>query len=429
MSALLWFRRDLRLHDHPALLAAAEQGPVVALFVLDDALLASSGPARTAFLLRSLQALDADLQQHGGALVLRRGRPEEVVPAVAREAGAAAVHISTDYAPYGVRRDARVAQELPVPLVGTGSPYAVAPGRVRTQQGGPFQVFTPFFRAWQAHGWRAPADSDPAVVTWRTLPSEELPPEPPDVPDLPPAGEQAALTAWHAYDAATYDDVRDRPDLDATSSVSAYLKWGTLHPRTLLADLGPAEETFRRELAWREFFAAALHTWPRGARHDLRPAGVAYPESTEAEQEERFAAWCAGRTGYPFVDAGLRQLLATGWMHNRVRMVVASFLVKDLGVPWQWGARHFMQHLVDGDLASNQMNWQWVAGCGLDAAPYHRIFNPISQGRKFDPDGVYVRRWVPELASAGDPHEPVDPIVDHAEQRRAALEAYRARRA
>lgn len=419
MSTVLWLRRDLRLHDHPALLAASEHGPVTALFVLDDQLLARAGVARVAFLLRSLRALDDDLRQHGGALVVRSGRPEDVVPQVVAEAGAEQVHVSADFAPYGARRDAAVAAALPVPLVATGSPYAVAPGRVLTQQGTPFQVFTPFFRAWQEHGWRAPAASDPAGVRWRTLPSEDLPLEPDGVPELPEAGEAAALRAWAEYDAAAYDEVRDRPDLDATSRLSAYLKWGSIHPRTLLADLGPGEETFQRELAWREFFAAALHARPEGVREDLRPSGVAYPHATDDERDERFAAWCAGRTGYGFVDAGMRQLLATGWMHNRVRMVVASFLVKDLGVPWQWGARHFMDHLVDGDLASNQMNWQWVAGCGLDAAPYHRIFNPVSQARRFDPDGEYVRRWVPE---------PTDPIVDHAEQRRAALEAYRARR-
>nr|WP_281367298.1 deoxyribodipyrimidine photo-lyase [Nocardioides kongjuensis] len=424
----MWFRRDLRLGDHPALLAAAAEGPVLPLFVIDPALWGPSGDVRRAFLLRTLRALDASLREHGPGLVVRSGRPESVVPALVAEVGAQAVHVSADFGPYGAARDARVADALDsVPLVPTGSPYAVAPGRVLTGDGGPYKVFTPFHKAWANHGWRAPAESDPAAVDWLGAPSEELPDEP-DVSgvDLPEAGEAAARARWEAWRGTPYDDVRDRPDLDATSRLSPDLRWGTLHPRTILAGLDARrhhDAVFRKELAWREFYAHVLHAWPDSAREYFKPELQGLPYVTGRERDRRLAAWTEGRTGFPIVDAGMRQLLAEGWMHNRVRMIVASFLVKDLHVEWTHGARHFMRHLVDGDLASNQHNWQWVAGCGTDAAPYFRIFNPTTQGRKFDPDGAYVRRWIPELTDPTLGEYP-DPIVDHAEQRAATLEAY-----
>jgi len=451
-TTVLWLRRDLRLHDHPALLEAARDGAeVVPLFVLDPALLKPSGAARTAFLLRSLHALDDDLRAHGGRLVVRRGRPEQVLPKVVRETEATAVHVSEDFGPYGRARDERVAQALAgndpsVPLVATGSPYAVAPGRVATKSGGHYQVFGPFYRAWAEHGWRGPAESDPAAVAWRTVRSDDLPREPAAVRDvrLPDAGEEAAHAAWHEFHdrIADYPTDRDRPGVDGTSRMSAYLKLGTLHPRTLLADLGHDEgsDTYRRELAWREFYAAVLAARPDSARNYLHPQLKGLPYATGRTLEQRLRAWERGETGYPIVDAGMRQLLAEGWMHNRVRMIVASFLVKDLHVEWTHGARHFMRHLVDGDLASNQHNWQWVAGCGTDAAPFFRIFNPTTQGRKFDPDGAYVRRWVPELADVEgrQVHEPwelpeqptgyPEPIVDHAAERATSLEAYEALR-
>ncbi|KAB2808987.1 deoxyribodipyrimidine photo-lyase [Pimelobacter simplex] len=439
--SILWFRRDLRLGDHPALLAAAGDGPVLPVFVLDDALLRPSGAARTAFLLRSLRALDADLRRHGPGLVVRHGRPEDVVPALVRETGAAAVHVSADFAPYGAARDERVAAalaEADAPLVRTGSPYAVAPGRLHTKGGDPYKVFTPFYRAWADHGWRAPAASDPAGVAWATAPGDDLPAEPDVDAELPEAGEAAARARWDAFRGTPYDDIRDRPDLDETSRLSTYLRWGAIHPRTLLADLDARHthaQVYRRELAWREFYAHVLHAWPASARDYFRPELKDLPYVTGREQRRRLDAWAAGETGFPIVDAGMRQLLAEGWMHNRVRMIVASFLVKDLQVEWTHGAAHFMAHLVDGDLASNQHNWQWVAGCGTDAAPYFRVFNPITQGVKFDPDGDYIRRWVPELADLSAPavHRPwkdgppsgyPEPIVDHATQREEALAAY-----
>ena len=445
MTSVLWLRRDLRLHDHPALHEAAKDGPVVALFVLDPALLKPAGAPRVAFLYRTLRALDADLRVHGGQLVVRQGDPVHVVPRVAREARAASVHISADFGPYGRTRDAATESALgAVPLVRTGSAYAVSPGRVTKGNGEAFKVYTPFYRAWQSHGWPSPAPPIAGRVAWETgLDHVEIPHDPRLTShlELPEAGETAALSAWQAYranDLRGYADNRDRPDLDRTSRMSVYLKWGCIHPRTMLADLGSGDETFRKEIAWREFYAAVLAAWPASAREYFLPA-MASMTYARADSTA-FTAWQQGRTGYPIVDAGMRQLLAQGWMHNRVRMIVASFLVKDLHIEWRHGARHFMRHLVDGDLASNQHGWQWTAGTGTDAAPYYRVFNPITQGRKFDPDGDYVRRWVPELravagAAVHEPWDLGDPppayaerIVDHATERQVALERYHSAR-
>jgi deoxyribodipyrimidine photo-lyase len=329
-------------------------------------------------------------------------------------------------------------------------------------------VFTPFQRAWLAHGWRPPADSGADSLDWLEpagaaglpigelpigelptgeLPAGELPAE--LAAALPEPGEAAARRAWAAFRdgaLAGYDSARDLPARPGTSRLSAYLRFGCLHPRTLLADLaGPAgddlpaaaRDTYRAELAWREFYADVLWHRPRTARHNADRRFDVLPWDDGAEPDRLFAAWCAGRTGYPVVDAGMRQLRAEGWMHNRVRMITASFLVKDLHLPWWRGARHFMRYLVDGDLASNQHGWQWVAGSGTDAAPYFRIFNPVAQGERFDPDGDYVRRYVPELRGVpgravhqpwrlrgGPPADYPAPIVDHAEARREALARY-----
>jgi deoxyribodipyrimidine photo-lyase len=445
VTSVLWFRRDLRLGDNPALLAARDGAAdgVLPLFVLDDALRRPSGAPRLAFLYRAVRALDAALD---GRLVVLRGRPENVVPRVAREVEASSVHVAADFAPYGRGRDERVAAALPdgVELVRTGSPYAVAPGRVRKDDGRPFRVYTPFYRAWRRHGWRGPADSAGAGVRWLTGADSTGVPADPDIPaglDLPEAGEAAALDRWAEFrDSAlgAYADHRDRPDLPGTSRLSVHLKYGTVHPRTLLADLsGHTErgaETFRKELAWREFYADVLWHEPRSARKCLNTSFAALKLDSD---QDRFAAWAEGRTGYPIVDAGMRQLRTEAWVHNRVRMIVASFLVKDLHLDWTLGAREFLRRLVDGDLASNNHGWQWVAGCGTDAAPYHRVFNPVTQGRKFDPSGDYVRRYVPELRAVEGPavHEPWDlpdglpagypeRIVDHAAARAEALARY-----
>jgi deoxyribodipyrimidine photo-lyase len=446
MTSVLWLRRDLRLRDHPALHEAAKDGPVLALFVLDQALLKPAGAPRIAFLYRTLRALDEQLQEHGTRLVVRRGEPVNAVPKLAREIGATSVHVSADFGPYGARRDAAVADALgDIKFVRTGSPYAVSPHRIQKDDGTPYRVYTPFYRAWRAHGWPAPATAITGRVDWHGgADGVEIPVDPrlPSGLELPDAGEDAALKAWRSYRAerlSSYAADRDRPDLDHTSHMSVYLKWGCIHPRTMLSDLGRGDDTFRHELAWREFYAMVLHHWPESAREYFQPelARMQYARP----DTEAFDAWRDGRTGYPIVDAGMRQLLGAGWMHNRVRMIVASFLVKDLHIEWRHGARHFMRHLLDGDLASNQHNWQWTAGTGTDAAPFFRIFNPVTQGRKFDPSGDYVRRWVPELRSidGADVHEPWQlpdppaeyprPIVDHAAERKVALERYQQARA
>ncbi|MEQ1788736.1 MAG: deoxyribodipyrimidine photo-lyase, partial [Acidimicrobiales bacterium] len=309
-----------------------------------------------------------------------------------------------------------------------------------------YKVFTPFSKAWVAQGWPGPSRA-PGAVPWATgLATDGLPAAPSVDATLPEPGEAAAKRAARRFwdrRLASYDAQRDDPGADATSRLSPYLKWGCIHPRQLLHQLGatPAERTFRNELGWREFYADVLHHRPETARAAFNPSMSAM-EVDGRGTASRFDAWCAGRTGYPIVDAGMRQLAAEGWMHNRVRMLVGSFLVKDLHLDWRRGARFFMQHLVDGDVASNQHGWQWVAGTGTDAAPYFRIFNPVTQGERFDPGGAYVRRWVPELRDVADRyvHRPWDdpagqpagyppPIVDHAEERAEALRRYAAVRA
>jgi deoxyribodipyrimidine photo-lyase len=430
-GAVVWFRRDLRLADHPALLAAVAEArdvgrPVVPLFVVEDGLLATGGPNRRAYLARTLAALDTSLD---GRLTLRRGRPEEVVPAVAAEVGAATVHATGDCAPYGRRRDARVADALRASgraLVRTGSPYAVAPGRILSGGGGPYRVFTPFRRAWAAHGWPGPSAA-PVGATWASPGSElrpvDLEPEAGALTaDLPGVGEAAAAGLLDRFldgPVATYGDDRDRPDLDGTSRLSPHLRFGTLHARSVLARApgGVSGEAFRSELAWREFYADVLWHRPDSAWTSLSPVGAHLRSDTGPEADAQFAAWAEGRTGFPLVDAGMRQLVAEGWVHNRVRMLVASFLVKDLHVAWQRGAAHFLDLLVDGDLASNNHGWQWVAGTGTDASPFYRVFSPDRQAERFDPNGDYVTRYVPEYGTPGYP----DPIVDHAVERVEAL--------
>ncbi|MDQ1245932.1 MAG: deoxyribodipyrimidine photo-lyase [Actinomycetota bacterium] len=448
---VMWFRRDLRLTDLPALAEAADDGAeVVPLFVADPRLIDPS--VRSRYLARSLSALD---QQLGGALLVRWGDPRQVVPAVAAEAGATSVHISADFAPYGRQRDEAVARALTADgrtLVPLGSPYAIAPGRVTKSDGTPYRVYTPFYRAWSAHGWRDPAGNSGDGVRWRALPGDKAAsvaarveaaagPEPLD--GLPAAGELAALARWRDFRTrglADYNENRNRPDLSGTSGLSAHLRFGEIHPRTLLAELDDSNgaEAYRREIAFREFYADVLWHHPHSARASLDSRyDTAMPHDTGPHADAAFEAWCAGRTGYPFVDAGMRQLLAEGWIHNRVRMVVASFLVKDLHLPWWLGARWFMARLRDGDLASNAAGWQWTAGCGTDASPYHRIFNPTSQGQKFDPDGDYLRRYLPELRDLPGraAHEPwlhpllapdyPERIVDHAVERLGALDRLR----
>ena len=426
----MWFRRDLRVRDNPALLAAGSE--VLPVFVFDPVLWDAACDTRRAYLVASLASLNESL---GGNLVLRTGDPSKVIPELVKEVNADCVHIAADFGPYGSVRDANVEKGLNVPLVRTGSPYAVAPGRVVKSDDTPYRVFTPFYKAWATHGWRAPATG--SLPIFAKAPSDPMPKVTSPVP-LPTAGEDAAWKRWKQFKKnalAQYDEARNRPDLDGTSLLSHHLKYGEIHPRSLLAELKPEHIVFIKEICWREFYADILFHNPTSSSRslDARYDSI-MPWASGAEAEKLLDAWCQGRTGYPIVDAGMRQLTTTGWMHNRVRMIVASFLVKDLHIPWQRGAKFFMQHLRDGDIASNSHGWQWTAGCGTDASPFYRVFNPISQGIKFDPDGNYVRHYVPELAhlTGASIHEPWETlggydegyperIVDHKAEREVAL--------
>jgi len=439
MSTVLWFRRDLRLRDLPALIdAAADRADVLACFVLDPRLEAASGARRLRFLYDALRSLRDDLD---GRLYVTRGRAQERIPALVKAIDATAVHVSDDFTPYGRRRDDAVREALgDVPLVATGSPYLVSPGRVTKPDGSPYKVFTPFYKQWLDAGWRAPAASHAGTAAW--LDPAGLPHQ----ADIPEGGveldfgadESSALAQWQKFVETALDDYaddRNRPDIDGTSRMAAHLKFGTIHPRTLAVDLDrrrTGHDAYLRELAFRDFYAAVLHYWPKSSWWNWNGNFDAIEVDDDADAERKFEAWKAGRTGFPIVDAGMRQLSGSGYVHNRVRMIVASFLVKDLHLPWQWGARWFLDQLVDGDMASNQHGWQWCAGSGTDAAPYFRVFNPTAQGEKFDPSGDYVRRWVPELAGidkvhtlkGGRPGDYPAPIVDHADERKEALRRY-----
>ena len=444
-TAVLWFRRDLRLADHPALVAAHDSADeVVPLFVLDDALRAPSGAPRLAFLYRCLRELH---ERTDGRLRVLTGRPEDVVPRVAGQVGATAVHVSSDHAPYGRARDERVSTALGgTPLVATGSPYAVTPGVLTKDDRTPYRVYSPYARAWAARGVHSPAGT-PKALRWTDggLPDDGVPADPDlGAVQLPVAGERAALQRWADFREQAlggYATTRNTPGVDGTSRLSVYLKYGCIHPRTLLAELPPGDggDAVRREVVFRDFYADVLWHRPESAREELQPAMAALEYDEGPEADARFDAWAQGRTGYPVVDAGMRQLAEEAWVHNRVRMVVASFLCKDLHLHWRRGARFFMQHLRDGDLASNQQGWQWVAGTGTDPSPYFRVFNPVTQGRQHDPDGAYLRRYLPELREVEGPlvHEPWKlpggppngyplPIVDHAAERAESLRRYAA---
>jgi deoxyribodipyrimidine photo-lyase len=436
--AIFWFRRDLRLTDNPALVAACAVGPVVGVFIHDQALRGPSGPNRLAFLSKTLLWLDGQI---GGHLVTRSGDPLEVLAQLAKEVGASNVFAADDYGPYGRRRDTRVGEGLARLGIATNyvqSSYAVAPGSIFTGGRTPYNVFTPFFHSWKQHSWPLPV-AKPETDWVAGVPGESPPLSPQVTCTLPPVGEAAAMQRAEMFlerRVLEYPEARNNPGIDGTSGLSPYLKWGNIHPRQILAMLGvhPAEDVFRSEIAWREFYADVLFHRPETARTAFVPKMERIRVDTGPEAIELFDRWRSGLTGFPIVDAGMRQLVSDGWMHNRVRMIVASFLVKDLHLPWQWGARFFMKHLLDADLASNNHGWQWCAGSGTDASPYFRVFNPTSQSKKFDPDGMYLRRWLPELAhlsskeihepaasSAGLPDQYPAPMVNHSLERIDAL--------
>ncbi len=423
----MWFRRDLRLSDHPALHEAVRRGGrdgVVPVFVVDDEFLAPAGPDRAAFVAASLEALSASM---GEQIVLRRGDPSTVLVDLVRATGASSVVISADFAPKGRQRDARARSALAaigVELIEVSSPYIVDPGVVVGESGAPLKVFTAFKRRWELVG--PPVVLPIPDVIWLThdsdVTTDELvaaagsrrPALFGDLPDRattppPPAGEVVALDRLHTFieqGVDAYREQRDQFAREGTSRLSPYFHVGSLHPRTAMnaaSGAGKGRSTFISELCWREFYADVLFHHPSSVRTALQApmAGLVWDEGEAAEA--RFRRWAAGQTGIPLVDASMRQLLEEGWMHNRGRMLAASFLVKHLHLDWRWGARWFMWRLIDGDLASNQHGWQWTAGTGTDAAPFHRIFSPVAQAERFDPDGAYIHRYVPELRGIAAP--------------------------
>jgi len=435
--AIIWFRRDLRINDHPALLAAVESSEqVIPLFILDKTQIKEAGAKLLAYMAQSLRSLDESL---GNNLHIIEGDQVEVLTALIKKYDVQEVHISAEYERYGAERDAKV-EAAGIKLVRTGSPYAVTPGRVvKPSDATPYKVYTPFYRAWRTHGWRAPAKTPKSMKfvqptsEYRNFPDFPLP----KGVEIIKAGEAAALSRFKEFTKKgldTYDENRNFAAIDGTSKMSSYLKFGEIHPRTLLENLGEskAHDTFRKEIAWREFYADVLFNNPMTDREYYAPR---FADMRYDEPGAQFKAWCEGKTGYPFVDAAMRQLIQEGWMHNRTRMVVASFLVKDLHLEWQLGERFFADHLVDYDVASNAHGWQWTAGTGTDASPYYRVFNPIEQGKRFDENGDYIRKYVPELAhlSAAEIHEPwlyldgyskgyPERLVDHAIERLESLE-------
>ena len=444
--AIFWFRRDLRLDDNTALFSAARDfDAVFPVFVLDEhyAADASVGPSRFVFLRESLEDLDAAVGAAGGRLAIVPGPASRALPALLAATGADAVYANEEIGPYPAARDAeaRTAVEAAgAKLRLFSDSVAVDPRALSTAAGRPCTVFTPFARKWRAAEKGAPAPPPAALAAtpgrsvpiarvraWKDLAAN---------PRAPRGGEREARRRLDAFlaRAGRYGRERDLPALEGTSRLSAALHFGAISPRTILARLrdvwrdGSDEERasvgkFVDELCWREFFHALLFHFPHAASGAFRREMDALVWDGPGE---RFAAWKEGRTGYPFVDAAMRQLRAESWMHNRARMVAASFLTKDLHVDWREGERWFAYQLADADLANNNGGWQWAAGTGADAAPWFRVFHPVLQGKKFDPTGDYVRRWVPELAhlSAREIHEPRDPIVDHATERAEALRRY-----
>ena len=434
--SIVWFRRDLRISDHPALVAAlSESDEIVPVFIIDSKLIERTGSNGLAYLAQSLQHLDASLDKK---LQVIAGQPIDVLKKLQEKYNAQSVHISAEYEPVSAAQDAEI-EKSGIKLVRTGSAYAVAPGRVlKPSDQTPYRVYTPFYRAWLTHGWRKP-EQKPKSITAVTPDSDSR--QFPDwkVPtgvSITEAGEAAANERFKHFQKNgldNYDEARNLAGIDGTSKMSAHLTWGEIHPRTLLAPLGQskAHEVFRKEIAWREFYADVLFNNPHTETDYYAPQ---FAKMRYDKPGKQFKAWCEGNTGYPFVDAAMRQLLAEGWMHNRTRMVVASFLVKDLHLEWQLGERFFREHLVDYDVASNAHGWQWTAGCGTDASPYYRVFNPVEQGKRFDENGDYVRKYVPELAHLKgiEIHEPWDvldgylkdypqPIVNHATERLESL--------
>lgn len=460
----MWFRRDLRVHDLPALATAVASGPVVPCFIFDERLLTGGrfvSPTRVRFMLGCLASLREALRERGSDLILRHGEPESVLPELAEETGAGHVHWTADVSPWAVWRDGRVGDSLDRAGVGhTAHPGAYIvddPGPIFSGKGTPYTVYSPFYKAWLEVERRELEPPPDRIGTPTGI-------EPGGLPSLAELGlgEEAAGTSFEPGEAAAresaraflnggltgYAATRNEPT-GGSSRLSPYIRWGCISPLELELKLGlrqgKGSRVYRKELAWREFYASVLKNFPEVAKLEFQQR---YRGTLEwHSDDELLDAWRQGMTGYPLVDAGMRELLSDGWMHNRVRMVVASFLTKDLHIDWREGERWFMERLVDGDMASNNGGWQWTTSVGTDPAPYfQRMFNPMTQQERFDPGGGYVRTWVPELRQVPDEHlvrpwlmdleqqracgctigtDYPEPVVDHAEERRIAVERYR----
>ena len=455
-----WIRRDLRLCDNNALhTALCNNDAVVPLFIIDPIFFDSPDfcQKQADFMFDGLRELDEALRARGSFLVVRRGEPVAVLRQLFHEVGATHIYAEEAFSAYARRRDAMVSAELPLTLVGGVTAKDVR--KIKSKSGDPYTVFTPYKKSWLASDLPNRSDLLPIpelIVTPNAISAESLP-----IRTMPPiftAGEREALRRLDAFcekSLDSYSNLRDRVDIDGTSMLSPYLRFGMVSPRTAIvtalqqAEITPPEQRkgvdhWVSELIWREFYQMILYHFPQVEQGSFRPE---YDQIAWRNDSAEFEAWCQGQTGYPIVDAAMRQLNATGWMHNRARMIVASFLTKDLLIDWRWGERAFMRQLIDGDIASNNGGWQWTAGTGTDAAPYFRIFNPTLQSIKFDPDGRYIRQWVPELASVPNdfihaPSEMSDlmqlktgvkigriypaPLVDHNSARQITLAAYQA---
>ena len=440
MTAIFWFRRDRRLQDNQALNRAAEESlPLLPVFVFPENL-GSLTPLRQHSLIESAKALSSALPR---GLHCEVGKAATVLTSLAKELSVSKVFATKAFDTDGVTEQLAVEaalSELGIKLELVGSYYAVEPGTVRKDDKSPFRVYTPFYRRWSEQSIEPPYALDVQSVDW--LPptaASALPSATGVTPYQVVAGEEFALSTLQRFlkdRVFSYSEDRNRPDKNGTSKLSHALAHGEIHPRTLLNGLGaaPGQEVFRKEIAWREFYADVLFHNPRTVTDYYEPRFANMRYDSPVEFSEKLLAWKTGQTGYPIVDAAMRQLVQTGWMHNRTRMIVASFLVKDLHFEWQLGAQFFEEHLTDFDPASNAHGWQWTAGCGTDASPYYRVFNPVLQGIKFDPNGHYVKRWVPELSHLDKTsiHEPWNyisgyqhgyppPIVDHGQERLEAL--------
>jgi deoxyribodipyrimidine photo-lyase len=465
MTVVWWLRRDLRLHDNEALSTALEAGePVIPLFILDPNLLSSQyvGDKRLAFLFANLRQLAEDLNSRGAQLIVRQGQPVEVMKKLRDQIGFNRIIAERDHSPYAQSRDREVGAVFPLQRVGSSA--ILPPGAVRKADGDPYVVYTPFHNRWLDQKLPSQVDLLPApdrIPSPSGLTSESIPVSPAyQLEEHFPIGEAAARNRLAEYCAeqgniGSYTQLRDRMAADGTSRLSPYLRFGLLSPREVFIaaqeNLDRSEQKQRRqstrqwisELIWRDFYIHILNFFPYARQQSFRQK---YRDLAWPNEETQFDAWCRGQTGYPIVDAAMHQLLAIGWMHNRARMIVASFLVKDLLIDWRWGERFFMQHLIDGDPASNNGGWQWSAGTGTDAAPYFRIFNPISQSQKHDPEGEFIRRWLPQLERVPNRHihqpwmmskaEQAEygcligsdypaPIIEHSQARKRALDFYR----